>query len=545
MMSHFTCQRTITGLMLMLLLTSLTPGQLIPGTLDVANLGDAAIVASGGNVGDRLKVLDAGDFNGDGLSDILLGAPNADGPDNQRLDAGAAYIIFGSPNGIKPRDLGNPDEIGQDVVFYGADSGDRLSLTGISADINGDGIDDIILAAPNAGGPGNARTNTGEVYIFFGGPGLTSGTVRDIAESAGRGPDITIVGPPGGRANSLGASIALGDVNGDGQVDLIVGAPGAFGPQVTRAAVGSVYVIFGGPRLKERGTIDLANPVGGADVTIYGSDPTGNVGFAVKAGDLDHDGIDDLVFSAPTAFGPAGMRRGAGAVYVLFGGPDLGNPVVRDVAGFFGPGVDLTIFGQDIADGLGGSLAIGDVSGDQMNDLIVGALFADGPENTRANAGEVYIILGGPTLRSEGVRDIAAQFGRPADLAMFGGRSGDQFGISLRLAQLSGDGINDIIVGAPLSGGPDNQRLQAGEVYVFFGGPNLINRPQRDVAEQVGLPPDVRLVGPTAGFEFGASFAVADVTNDGVDDLIVGAPFGSAPQSMRPSTGLAFVISGQ
>lgn len=545
-------QCTIAGLMLAVLMATRVPGQRIPGVIDVAEFAEAALVAFGQNVGDQLRVLATGDYNADGLSDILLGSFNADGPDNQRLNSGSAYIILGNPTGLGLRDLGNRDDLREDVVFFGAEENDRFGVSATSGEVNGDGVADIIIGAPGADGPGNSRANAGEVYIFFGGPDLMTGTIRDVAEQRGRGPDITIFGEEGFGAfgDTLGASVALGDVNGDGLTDLIIGAPGTFGPGNIRAAAGSVYIIFGGPRLSTRGVIDLADPLAGADVVIHGADPVDNAGTVVKAGDLNGDGIDDVVFSAPTADGPANLRRDAGEVYVLFGRQDLATPSVRDLAGIFAPRVDLTIFGEDPGDGLGGSLLIGDVSGDQVNDLIIGAVNplapagADGPDNSRLNTGELYLIVGHRALQFEGSRDMAGQFGRPTDQTIFGADGADQFGASLSLSDLNGDGLADLIVGAPGADGPNNERVNAGEVYVMFGGLNLFNGLRRDIAGQVGWSADLTLVGPAAGQNFGATLAVADMDGDGVDDLIVGAPLAGGPENVRANAGGAFVISG-
>lgn len=541
------------GLILVALMAMRVPGQRAPGVIDLAEVAAATLVAFGQNVGDQLRVLATDDYNADGLNDVLLGSFNADGPDNQRLNAGSAYIIFGNRTGLGLRDLGSRDDVREDVAFFGAEDNDRFSVSVASGDVTGDGIADLIIGAPGADGPGNSRVNAGEVYIFFGGPDLTMGTIRDVAEQLGRGPDITIFGEEGFGAvgDTLGASVALGDVNSDGLTDLIIGAPGTFGPGNLRATAGSVYILFGGPRLSARGAIDLADPLAGADVVIHGADPVDNAGTVVKAGDLNDDGIDDVVFSAPTADGPANLRRDAGEVYVLFGRRDLATPSVHDVAGIFAPGVDLTIFGQDPADVLGGSLLIGDVSGDSVKDLILGAVNplapagADGPDNSRLNAGEVYLIVGHRALPGEGARDLAGQFGRPADQTIFGADGADQFGASLGLSDLNGDGVADLIIGAPGADGLDNQRTNAGEVYVLFGGLNLFNGLRRDIAGQVGWSADLTVVGAAAGHNFGTTLAAADMNGDGVDDLIISAPFAGGPDNVRANAGEAHVVSGK
>jgi len=105
----------------------------------------------------------AGDINGDGIVDLLLGTSFARGPGNQRIRAGEAYVIFGSP------DMGGVLDLGQghyDIVIFGAEENDRLGGAVGTVDINGDGILEIVTVAVDADGPDNARTDAGEVYII-------------------------------------------------------------------------------------------------------------------------------------------------------------------------------------------------------------------------------------------------------------------------------------------------------------------------------------------------------------------------------------------
>jgi hypothetical protein len=219
------------------------------------------------------------------------------------------------------------------------------------------------------------------------------------------------------------------------------------------------------------------------------------------------------------------------------------------LAEVFAPGADLIVFGQEARDGLGASLAIGDFNDDNINDLAIGAASslsgADGPDNTRPDAGEVYIIFGDPNLRRESVRDIAGQFGRPANVVLFGAAQADQFGGSLRVGDVNQDGITDLLVGAVGADGPENQRPNAGAVYVIFGGRNLFDGLRRDMADQVGPPADIIFLGPSAGVNFGATLAVADIDSDGVNDVVIGTPFAGGPENSKPNAGDVFVISGK
>jgi len=381
------------------------------------------------------------------------------------------------------------------------------------------------------------------VYVFFGGPHLTGGTVRDVLGVLGPGPDITIFGQEA--PDGLGSSIALGDVNADGQTDIIIGALGAFGPSNFRAAAGDVFVIFGGPHLRSGAVIDLADPFHGADLVIHGARPVDYLGFATAVGDLNDDGIDDIVMSAPLADGPVNQRRDSGEVYVIFGGASLAATPEWDLAGVFAPGADLIIFGQDTGDVIGSSLAIGDFNGDGIKDLAIGALGAAGPENERQAAGEAYIIFGDPTLYRESVRDIAGQFGRPAEVMLFGAAPSDQFGRSLGVGDVNQDGITDLLVGAPEADLPNNERSDGGAVYVIIGGWNLFDGVRRDMADQVGQPADLILIGPRSGVNFGATLAVANITRSEAQDVIIGAPLAGGPENSKPKAGNVFVLSGK
>lgn len=536
----------------MIWLAALAPGQRI-GIVDTAESTGLMLTVFGASVGDQLKALAAGDFNGDGIGDMLVGTHLANNLDIQRIDAGVAYIVLGRRDilPIETRDPGEPAELQPDVIFFGAENDDRMGVSTTNGDINGDGIDDIVLGAPQADGPGNSRSNAGEVYIFYGSRELKPGSIRDVAGMFGPVPDVTILGEE--RNDTLGAAVALGQLNGSGSLDLIIGAPGTFGPQNTRASAGTVYIIFD---VAERGSvIDLADPFTGADVVIHGAETLDGLGGAVASGDLNQDGFDDVALSAPLADGPGNSRRDAGEVYVLFGGPRFVSTRIRDGAGFFGPMPELTIYGQDPRDVFGGSLLIGDVSGDQIADLIIGAVLppintttnsigGDGPGNARADAGEVYVIRGSRALASEFVRDMAAQVARPADLTLFGDEAGDVFGSSLRVGDVSGDGVNDLIITAPRADGLDNRRTNVGEVYAFFGGPRLFDGLQRDAAGQVGRPAELTLLGPSAGVNFGLTIALIDLDADGALDFIVGAPLLNGPENLRATAGAVLVVSG-
>ncbi len=524
-------------------------GQGIPRVVDLAGLKDRLAIALGQRSGDQLRVLTAGDFNGDGLTDVVVGTPFFDGPENDRFNGGGAFLILGGSDGVGVRDLGSRGARREDVVFYGAEEDDRFGKVAAHADLDGDGVDDLVIGAPGGDGPGNLRPDAGEVYIFFGGLHVSSEAVRDMSGLLGPGADVTIFGRD--TLDGLGASLALGDVDGDGATDLVIGAAGAFGFGNFRAAAGDVYIIFGGPDLRFRSVIDLADPFAGADVVIHGADPVDQAGVTVAVGDLNGDGIDDVALSAPNGDGPGERRRDTGEVYVVFGGRRLASEPIRDLAGVFAPPADLVIYGRFPADGLGLSLGIADVSGDGIEDLVVAARALI---RARLGAGEVYVILGSATLPLDGVRDIAGVVGRLPDAVLLGAEARqladpqpDQFGAALDLADMNDDGIADLVIGAPGADGLENGRLNTGEVYVIPGGLDLFGGLPRDAAGALGPPSEMRIIGPDTGANFGATLVVADIDMDGTKDIIVAAPLDSAgPIGFeRRNAGLVFALSAE
>lgn len=373
----------------------------------------------GANAGDRLgaAVAAAGDFNGDGYEDVIVGAPGAD-PEG-RVSAGAAYLIYGNLR-LKDSSLAKDFE---GLPIYGAESGGRLGRSVAGAgDFNGDGIDDVILGAPEAGSLD--RSSAGAAYVVF---GRRSDAAIDLATD----PNTMVLRGPSSHS-SAGQSVAgTRDVNHDGFDDIVIGAPGY---HANGGFSGAAYVVWGSSRggMLDLGLVGTPLDVGFA---IFGAAEGDDAGWAVSsAGDADGDGTPDV------AVGARGVDvadvRNAGAAYVVMGQETRTSIQLDDL-----DGGGYRIVGSHTFDLTGAAVAeAGDVNDDGYDDLVVGAPRAS---RTKLNQGVVYVVGG---REPNGVVDAASE-----SLHWFlGTRRLERFGTSVAGAgDFNGDGVRDILSGAP------------------------------------------------------------------------------------------------
>ena len=345
-------------------------------TLDGTNGFAIESAALGDGAGSSIS--SAGDINGDGYDDLLIGAPGADTNASQ---AGDAYVIFGKAGGFLPSISLSSLDGTNGFALLGANANDGSGgMVSSAGDFNGDGLSDLVIAT-SRGDPGG-RTDAGKVHVVF---GTTAGFLPTLALSALDGSNgITFNGIDAG--DFMGSSVSsIGDFNRDGFDDIVIGARGA---ETNGNAAGEAYVIYGSAS-GFGSSFELSALDGSNGFAITGIDPGDDLGFAVgSAGDFNGDGFDDIILGAPQA-DPNGSS--SGEAYVLFGGPEPSQSTVSlsgltNADGFVIEGLQA---GNSTGFAVGSA---GDFNNDGYDDLIVGAPGAqpDGP-----SSGEAYIIFGG------------------------------------------------------------------------------------------------------------------------------------------------------
>lgn len=375
----------------------------------------------------------AGDVNGDGYSDAIFGAPGAS---NGQANEGLAFVHYGSPGGLSPL-----PSVTLETNVAGAAFGTSVASAG---DINGDGYSDVLVGAPLSSG-------TGAVYLFSGSPaGLSTS------------PSTVLTGSSGSR---FGASVfKAGDVNADGYSDVVIGAPGEE----------MAYVFLGRP----------AGLVTTPKVALPAPFPGGAFGSAVStAGDVNGDGFSDIVIGAPEVSNGQSFE---GAVYVYHGTLFEIDPT------------PAFAFESNFADRrLGSSVAgVGDVNANGYYEIAVGAPGTSAPE---VNEGAIYVFYATSAGTTATGHAVLGSNLSGARLGTSVGEAGD----------VNGDGYADIIGGAPNSTNGENNE---GRAWVFLGSPGPLvsfTTLEMNIADEL----------------FGSAVAGGgDVDGDGYSDVMVGAP---------------------
>jgi FG-GAP repeat len=477
-----------------------------PGPYGVLEAG----INNGGGSG--FSVAEVGDVNGDGFDDFVIGEPtvvrNGTGVALGNGSGSKAYLVFGS------------DQVTAQTVDY-------LTLTSQQRVGSLSGLGNALQNNPTNGAPG---------FAFDG-----------LTFTASQNPNA-----------ALGASVAaVGDVNGDGFADFMIGAPGANDSVNALNAAGRAYLVYGGPNLNRTSkSVDLDNPTANSDLnilTFVNNVPNGAVGRSVaSAGDILPDGLLDIAIGAPNA--TLNGLPNSGGVYVISGTalrPARTQTIPLQSVGQGGaanvPGVVFA--GSSPSQNAGFSVAAGgnfagtSINGIPQNTLLIGApQFNVGP-------GQVSVIYSAPGLSSAGITTngfssillnrVAATVNGISGATITGDNTGDQTGYSVSTAgDFNGDNINDILIGSP---GFNNA---AGRVNMIFGRPALPALPgpivgNFTIATLGASISQAEFDGVSSGALAGYSISsVGRINADSINEILIGSP------GANNSSGLVYLIPG-
>ena len=445
------------------------------------------------------SVSGAGDVNGDGISDIIIGA------DGANYNTGQSYVVYGNRNGFAPF-LNLSSLNGQNGFVINGVNDDYAAQSGISVsdagDINADGIADIIIGVREGG-----INSTGQSYVVFGSRLEFPSSISPNWFTGQNGFVINGIDD----FHFAGISVSgAGDVNADGIDDVVIGA-----------LASQSYVLFGSKDIFSS-QVFLADLNGVNGFVINGND-TGSLISVSGIGDINADSIDDIIIGAPWA------NYDAGQTYVIFGSknefpPQFNLSGLNGQNGFVINGINYI----DDINGIGGSIgAAGDVNDDGIMDVIIGESNCMGG----CGAGNVFIVFGNRNGFSPqlDLNNLNGQNG-----FIINGIHGRWTGSTVSsVGDINSDGIDDIIMGVP---GANNEG--AGQSYIIFGSkyefPAVINSTWLN--GQNGFIINGININDTSGWSVSGA---GDINADGIADIIISAELANY------DAGQTYVIFGQ
>jgi hypothetical protein len=395
--------------------------------------------------GDSVAI--AGDVNGDGYDDVIVGAYRYD---NGQLDEGRAFAYYGSAGGPSA------------VPDWTAESDQPSSQFGYSVagagDVNGDGYDDVIVGGPSFN---NGQEYEGRAFAFYGSAAGLNAIPNWTAE-------------PDRRAAFFGGSVAtVGDVNGDGYDDVIVGAAGYDNGEFDEGRAFAYYGSAAGLSATPNWTAESDKAFSSFGGSVAG------------AGDVNGDGYSEVIVGA-ALYNNGQLRQGKAFAYY---GSGTGLSAAPNWTAE--PNRERTNFGVSVA-------GAGDVNGDGFDEVIVGD---NGYNAGQLRPGKAFAYYGSAAGLSATPNWNAESDQQDANFGFSVAGAGD----------MRGDGFDDVIIGAYSY---DNGQIDEGRAFSYCGSAAGLRRRACSISES-----------NQASSQFGRSVAGAgDVTGDGYDDVIVGAP---------------------
>jgi len=461
-----------------------------------------------------------GDFDGDGHDDVLIYSNNGG------FNNGNLYLFYGPIHDVQGINTTN-----YDAFWYGTGTGVYFGSALAVGDFNNDSYDDILAGAFNYDSWSGPNSYVGCVFLIYGQPqrfrGATNMQNPGLIPPVGSNPyNWSWCGEHSG--DTLGYSVAAGDINGDGYDDMLMGAPSTDHYGTGLNDEGAVYIVYGNssvyndPNLANRWSLNVTSFV---NATLYGEWFQDRCGYGISSGgDFNDDGYEDALFGCAYADEPSGAGNDVGRAYLLYGrqGPYLGQSdnVTNNASYWYGEA------NNDLLGSFSTSIS-GNIDGDQYDDIVIPndyASFSPG-----VTEGKVYLKYGqgGVQYPMGQARNISS-----VDAEWYGEADGDNFGRWTRAnGDINEDGYDDLVVGAYERMSPFGDS-QAGQVYLFYG------QSSRFSSSISAANYNSTWYGEDQQDWLGYDIAISgDINDDGSDDIIVGATGWGAP-------GKAYVLFG-